>query len=43
MDDVGSIDKLTEYGAKLGQKILNDKWEPIGEPDPLTSLGSVSG
>jgi patatin-like phospholipase/acyl hydrolase len=38
MDDVGSIDKLTEYGAKLGQKILNDEWEPIGEPDPLTSL-----
>jgi hypothetical protein len=35
MDDVASIDKLTEYGEKLGQKILNDEWEPAGEPEPL--------
>jgi len=27
MDGVNSIDKLTEYGDKLGQKILNDQWE----------------
>jgi patatin-like phospholipase/acyl hydrolase len=35
MDDVGSIDKLTAYGEKLGRKILNDEWELPGEPEPL--------
>lgn len=35
MDDTGSIDKLTEYGEKLGQKILNDEWEPMIEPTAL--------
>jgi patatin-like phospholipase/acyl hydrolase len=36
MDDVGSIDKLTEYGEKLGQKILDDQWEPPEAPQVLT-------
>jgi len=33
MDDTSSIAKLTEYGEKLGKKILNDEWEPLEEPE----------
>jgi hypothetical protein len=36
MDDVESINKLTAYGDELGQKILNDQWEPAEEPDAFT-------
>ncbi len=36
MDDVESINKLTAYGEKLGQKILDDQWEPVEEPDAFT-------
>jgi hypothetical protein len=33
MDDTSAINKLTEYGERMGQKILNDEWEPIEMPD----------
>jgi len=36
MDDTSSIDKLTEYGQKLGQKILHDQWEPLEQLETLT-------
>lgn len=36
MDDVASIPKLTEYGEKLGHKILNDEWEEIEPPGRAT-------
>jgi hypothetical protein len=39
LDDTGSMDKLTEYGEKLGQKILNDEWEPIEEPLETVVMG----
>jgi patatin-like phospholipase/acyl hydrolase len=36
MDDISKIDQLTEYGDLMGQKILNDQWEPIEDPDAFT-------
>lgn len=38
MDDVSNIAKLTEYGEKLGQKILDDKWEQ-DEPFETVVIG----
>jgi hypothetical protein len=38
MDDAASIPKLTEYGEKLGQKILDDEWEEI-EPLETVRMG----
>lgn len=39
MDDVGSINKLTAYGEKLGQKILDDEWEPMEELEETVVMG----
>jgi hypothetical protein len=39
MDDSDSIARLTEYGAKLGHKILNDEWVEIEEPLETTVMG----
>jgi hypothetical protein len=39
MDDTSNISKLTEYGNKLGQKILTDKWEEMDEPLKTVVLG----
>jgi len=43
MDDTSGIAKLTEYGALLGQKILNDDWEKMKEPlKPIVMGGSAA-
>jgi hypothetical protein len=39
MDGVGNIDKLTRYGEKLGQKMLNDEWEPVEELEETVVMG----
>ena len=39
MDDTSNISKLTEYGKKLGQKILTDKWEELEEPLKTVVMG----
>jgi hypothetical protein len=38
MDDTDSLDTLTALGEQLGQKILNDEWEPEGMPDETVTL-----
>jgi hypothetical protein len=39
MDDTSGIAKLTEYGEKLGHKILNDDWDKMPEPLKPIVLG----